>query len=381
MVAFDTKRIKQYVDQIAIVAERASKVELNFEPLPEDALLSERVALGTVDGGQITKNLAAASLMVCSAAGLVYCPGQAPHRVKSAEFEMLHDMSVFEQLVGVLRTRLEIQAALGLIEEGAKIILIDGSLAQLFEVGGPTKKIQVLINYILSQQRKKGPLATALAELADDLSSAEDSQLDDNVDRISFARAAMEYDRFNDALRELLFKVKLNNVVLLGLAKDSYSTSLVRSLNRVDQAAGAIDITDTGLLSIIAGQLTGYTQPLATKLRIHQSARNFLNAKSKLPDEYQRVHTFYLIAKENGIPIRVDVLDAHKDGISDHLAQILPYADATGWFIPPQLAHIRGKMSKQLFDMVYHALLRTAMDSAPDVYQTFLKSSRRDAIQ
>lgn len=335
-----------------------------------------------VDGGERTQNLFGSALIVCSAASLVFHNGCKPRIFRSQDFDLTATpSSSINQYTSLIRTELEIKSAMEAItaavemrkqiqastgKENNILLLMDGTITQLFTTGLRTLTITKIIR-----------TSEEAIQTNHKSNTSNNSSDKNNVPLLTYDdKYKIHFDNKSQLLDELLHYCLKEKVIILGLSKDSFRTSLVKKKLNTNA------ITDISYLHLLFRNQEGYIIDNGSKPHINYYVSDYWNRNGWLTDKtLLEITTFYVISKANAVPFRLDILQSQVDLIEEALKGLLTYSDGAGWFVPPQLAHQNAKMNDTFFQFVLTQISKLALEKNQALFDLFLQRTRRDTIQ
>ncbi|RLI71540.1 hypothetical protein DRO91_01890 [Candidatus Heimdallarchaeota archaeon] len=332
--------------KLKALTEEVKTLELALAPLPAP-VTSKRIA--ALDGGGYSAELFGVTIFPVRAAGAVFEEGKEPLWIEKNNVDILTIEEDPKNFGSLLRDILEVEVAIELAQHKPDFLLLDGSITNLGYKGIP-RSLQFLLE--------------------------EKKELSEEGIGSRFHKLFLKYLR---KAYELIETCIANDVILIGVSKDSRANVLVKKLYGKKKIPA---ISDTSLIRLKEGGKTGFTTPIDFKPRIRDIRKRIWEAANVFTNEkLQSYYLTYFILKENAIPIRVDSLLPQKDKLKDIQEMMVTYHDDNGFITPPYLTHKRAHMSPQLGERLVNLIIESVLDDSPELYQAFLSRKRRDIIQ
>ena len=327
-----------------------------------------------VDGGERTQNLFGSALVVCSAASLIFHNGCKPRIFRSQDFDVTATpSSSINHYTSLIRTELEIRSAMEAVTAAIEmkkrvqvnagkntpiLLLMDGTITQLFTTGLRTLTITKIIRSSEEESDQTNPK----------LNNSLQTNNSNTTKLLTYDdKYKIHFDNKSRLLDELLRFCLNENIIILGLSKDSFRTSLVKKKLNTNA------ITDISYLHLLFQDQEGYLKDNGSKPHINYSVFDYWNKNGWLKDQtFQEITTFYVFSKAYAVPFRLDILQSQAHLIEEALKSLLAYSDGAGWFVPPQLAHQNAKMNDAFFQCVLTLISKMPLEKNRSLFDLFL---------
>ncbi len=334
--------IKYFMDQ---VNDRTDPV--NNTPWHSLPTMSPHMPIvAAVDGGSRSLNTRGSKILFAQAAGRI----MGPEEVKNEPWQitrrtMISVSDLAEDLLGLLRQKLEIMVSLKLLKSGSpKYLMVDGTLETLFRVGVPSR----IANAWKDSRNIQPEVEVFFNEIV----------------------------AYGSALSSFLEEVQKSDVRVLGIPKDNYTKKFVSAKS---------EFTDTTFFSVVSKEKAGYSmmKEIDAQKTLGRTVVPQIWEKEniKLPDGFDKLKTFYCSIKDKGTPIRIDQFASVALGQEELLADLLTLSDEQDWFIPPRLAHEKAVIKSDFFEALYQGVYTQVSNLSPLYAKLILGGSRRSRTQ
>lgn len=338
------KELRRSIRSIVKEVLASSKLldqEISRNELPAEEKICK---IGAVDGGSQRYDFTAVSIIFVQSAGGIFIQNRKPTWY---EFKKIHSTSATRNLSryeAIYRDTLELKAAKALLNKNPDVILLDGVHGSYLSRGFPLGLWRRL-------QDQNGELYPDQAgyvylEAFDDF-----------------------FKEYNDLIKTCIEK----DVLLLGVAKDSRYTRLVRSLN----LPHLIGYTDPTLVKWNFQGKLGYTDPISTQPPI-DSISLLRWRKRKFASLTTDCYTSYFLLSADSIPFRVDIMSEQIHRIEEIARIFMAYHDGQGFLLPPFLAHQKAHARRLEMEHWSNLIRRIILEESPELFDLLFKSQRRD---
>ncbi|MFW9924723.1 MAG: DNA double-strand break repair nuclease NurA [Candidatus Thorarchaeota archaeon] len=334
---------KQLVDLVEKIKEK----NLDFFELPT---ISNPRKIAALDGGGYSQDFIGITVIPTRAAGAIFEQGKEPKWFEETDVEILTLEEDPKNYGALFRDLMEVKIAKKLTEQKPDILFLDGSITNFAYKGIPQS-----IRYNLQDGK----------------------EIEENSIGFKF------YELFRLYIKssyELLKSCIENNVLLVGVSKDSRANILVNEL--FGNTKNKPLISDTSLVNVIANGRTGFTKPIEFRPEIRDIRRKIWQAAEVFQEkELQSFNLSYIILKERAQPIRIDSLLPQQKRMKEIFEAMVTYHDGSGFITPAYLTHNHAHMSNDLGNRIVNYIAEEIFDESPEIFQSFFWPQRRDIIQ
>jgi hypothetical protein len=306
--------------------------------------------IAALDGGGFSQDFVGVTIVPSRAAGAIFEQNKDPIWIEKNDVEILTIEEDPKNFGALLRDLLEIEVALELAAKKPDIIFLDGSITNFAYKGIPQS-----IRYSL----------------------LEGKEIDENSPGYRF------YDLFLKFIRSahnLILECIENDILLIGISKDSRTNVLVKHL--LSNKKNIPAISDTTFVQVKSKGRTGFTKPIEFKPNITKVRQSIWKEVEVFQEkELQAFYLSYFILKERCQPIRVDSLLPQRNRLKEIQEALVTYHDGNGFITPAYLTHKRAHMDPNYGNRIVDLIIEKVFDDSTEIYQAFLSKQRRDVIQ
>ncbi len=342
-----SSKVRTARDKLQNIVKELKKIEYPFFDLPKQINPRKIAAL---DGGGFSEDFVGLAIIPSRAAGAIFEQNKDPIWIEEDDVEILTMDDDPRNFGSLFRDLLEVNVALKLAEMKPEILFLDGSITNFAYKGIPHS----LIFYL------------------EDL---------DSIDEGSYIEKFFSlYQKFIRAAYKLITKCILDDIVLVGVSKDSRANILIKHLHKDSKKQPPIN--DVSLINIISKGKSGFTKPIKFAPKISPTRQKVWKAANVFQeDELQSFYLSYFILKDGAQPIRVDSLLPQKNRLKEIQEAMVTYHDGNGFITPAYLTHKKAHMSQDYGSRIVNLVVEKIFHESPEVYQAFLAKRRRDVIQ
>jgi hypothetical protein len=334
-------------DKLQKIVKELKKIEYPFFDLPTQIKPRKIAAL---DGGGFSEDFVGLTIIPSRAAGAIFEQNEDPIWIEEDDVEILTMDDDPRNFGSLFRDLLEVNVALKLAEMKPEILFLDGSITNFAYKGIPH----------------------SLRFLLEDL---------DKIDEGSYIEKFFTlYQKFIQTAYELITKCILNDIILVGVSKDSRADILMKNLYK--DAKNRPPINDVSLINVISNGKVGFTKPIEFKPKISPVRQKVWKAANVFQEkELQSFYLSYFVLKDGAQPIRVDSLLPQKNKLKEIQEAMVTYHDGNGFITPAYLTHKRAHMPQDYGLRIVNLVAEKIFEESPDVYKAFMSKRRRDVIQ
>lgn len=340
-------KAKKARKQLSDIFKKIKEIDYEFYNLPTTIKPRKIAAL---DGGGFSEDFVGITVTPARAAGAIFEQNKDPIWIEETDVEILTIDDDPKNFGALFRDLLEVKVAQKLIEKKPEVIFLDGSITNFAYKGIPQS-----IRYSLQDGQ----------------------EIEDDSIGFKFYDLFLKYIK---ASYELLTKCIVDDILILGVSKDSRANILVNHL--FEKSKKKPLITDTTLVNIIANGRTGFTKPIEFSPKIRDIRTKIWKAAEVFQEkELQSFNLSYVVLKERALPIRIDSLIPQQKRLKEIFEAMVTYHDGNGFITPAYLTHNRANMKQDLGNRIINYITEEIFDESPELYQAFFSQRRRDVIQ
>jgi hypothetical protein len=342
-----TSKIAIAQDKLQKIVKELKKIEYPFFDLPTQINPRKIAAL---DGGGFSEDFVGLTIIPSRAAGAIFEQNKDPIWIEEDDVEILTMDDDPRNFGSLFRDLLEVNVAIRLTEMKPEILFLDGSITNFAYKGIPH----------------------SLRFYLEDI---------DSIDEGSYIEKFFSlYQKFIQTAYKLITKCILDDIVLVGVSKDSRANILMRYLHKESKKRPPIN--DVSLINIISNNKAGFTKPIKFAPKISSVRQKVWKAANVFQeDELQSFYLSYFVLKDGAQPIRVDSLLPQKNRLKEIQEAMVTYHDGNGFITPAYLTHKKAHMSQDYGSRIINLVAEKIFQESPEVYKAFMTKRRRDIIQ
>ncbi|MBD3229983.1 MAG: hypothetical protein GF329_17505 [Candidatus Lokiarchaeota archaeon] len=333
------KQAQKLVENYQKYLENAIKIKIPFIELENNIKYRKIAAL---DGGERLKNLIASSIIVVRGGGGIF---EIDKKIKKY---IMHDLFVtsmvkdLERFSHLIRDIMEFKIALKLLEEDPEVLIMDGSLVGYITRGLPNEVVGRLNDKKITHMPTK-----------------------------EYVNKYKEYLRLYD---RILKKCEDNDIILLGVSKDSRVRYLVKSY-KLNSA-----LTDYALLKLKMNK-PGVTRPIDAKYKyVRRTISDFIATHNLLEDRLRSFKVCYFKLKKTSIPIRVDFPVWQLNHFKEIMSIMETYHDKKGFLLTAHLVHNWAVMREYIVNSSVNTIKEEVLKLNPAIYDSIFSPQRRENV-
>lgn len=342
-----TLKIKDAQIKFKHIMNEIKKIECPLYELPSETKPRRIAAL---DGGGFSQDFVGVTIVPSRAAGAIFEQNKDPIWIEKDDLEILTIEEDPKNFGALLRDLLEIEVALELAEKKPDMIFFDGSITNYAYKGIPQS-----LRYSLQEGK----------------------EINENSPGYRF------YDLFLRFIRsayKLIIDCIKDDILLIGISKDSRANILVKNLFKNNKNIPAI--CDTTFVQVKSKGKCGFTKPIEFTPNIRKVRQSIWKEANVFQEkDLQSFYLSYFILKEGSQPIRIDSLLPQRDRLKEIQEALVTYHDGYGFITPAYLTHKRAHMDPSYGNRIVNLIIEKIFDDSAEIYQAFLSKRRRDIIQ
>ncbi|MHA1269156.1 MAG: DNA double-strand break repair nuclease NurA [Candidatus Helarchaeota archaeon] len=327
------------IDVYREILNDISKIKLIFNELPH--IIKEK-KVAALDGSEGYSNLFGSTIIISRAAGAIFERGKTVEPIELMDYYITSLERDIDRFSNLCRDIQEFRIALKLLEFSPEVLIMDGSLAGYFKRGLPMS--------ILHSINEK------------------------NISHVSIKEYVDKYTEYMILLDKILKKCRENDVLLIGIVKDSRVKYLVEHFKIKSM------ITDYSLLKYKMIGKTGYTPPIDIDSKPLKQVISFLETNKIYEADLTNFKLFYIKLKEFSDPIRVDFTSWQQDRFNEIISLLETYHDGNGFILTAHLVHSWAVLKEEVKDRIIDMIKKEILELDSDVYNSIFTPQRRDTI-
>jgi hypothetical protein len=340
-------KINDARDKFKKVIKEIKDAELPFYKLPTK-ITPKRIA--ALDGGGFSQDFVGVTIIPSKAAGAIFEQNKDPIWIEKNDIEILTTEEDARNFAALVRDILEVEVAQELADMKPDILFLDGSITNFAYKGIPQS-----IRYSLQDERT----------------------IDTKSPSYRFYELFLKYIR---SAYNLITKCIENNILLIGVSKDSRANILVKHL--FTDKASTPTLCDTTFIRLKTKGKSGFTKPIEFKPNITEVRESIWRSAEVFQEEQLRsFYLSYFVLHEGAQPIRVDSLVMQRTKLKEIQEALVTYHDGAGFITPAYLTHKRAHMDPDYGNRLINLVIERIFEDSPEIYQAFLSKQRRDIIQ